>query len=177
GIMAVRFAEYGKLERAIEIANENRYDEIRSNVLTQIAIICETKGNDDLAHQAIKDIEDNSEKSFAMIALSDVHRKNEQPEEALKLLNEAYVTIGTIQQLSMKSGLLNRFAERFNLLDNSSKARQICSENLQVIYGILDESHRVSAMAGLADTFELLKFELNDADKEILRTLIRKTAW
>lgn len=174
GLIAIRFAEYGKLERAIEIANENPYDEIRSNTLTQVAIICETKGNDDLAHQAINDINDESEKTLAMIALSDVRRKNEQSDEALRLLNEAYFHIGSIQQFSMKSLTLNRLAERFNLLGDSNKARQICSESLQVIYGILDESHCTTALAGLAETFESLKFELNEADKEILRTMIRK---
>lgn len=177
GSIAIRFAEFGKLERAIEIANENPYDEIRHNCLTRIAVICEKEGNDDLAHQALKDINDEAEKTLAMIALSDVRRKNEQSAEALKLLNEAYFHIGTVQQLSMKSLILNRLAERFNLLGEPEKARQICSENLNSIYGILDESHQVGALAGLADTFESLKFELNDADKDILRTMIRKTAW
>ena len=177
GLIAIRFAEYGKPDRAIEIANENPYDEIRYNSLAQIAVTCETKGNDDLAHQALKDIDDEAEKTLATIALSDVRRKNEQTEEALKLLNEAYFHIGTVRQLSMKSQILNRLAERFSILGEREKARLICSENLQVIYGILDESHRVSALAGMADTFESLKFELNDADKEVLRTMIRKSAW
>lgn len=174
GLIAIRFAEYGKLERAIEIANENPYDEIRSNTLSQIAVMCEIQGNDDLAHQAINDINDKSEKTLAMIALSDVRRNSGQSEAALKLLNEAYFHIGSIQQLSIKSLTLNRLAERFNLLGDSNKARHICSESLQVIYGILDESHHATSLAGLAETFESLKFELSDADKDILRTLIRK---
>jgi tetratricopeptide (TPR) repeat protein len=177
GLIAIRFAEYGQLERAIEIANENPYEETRHNSLAQIAVICETKGNDDLAHQAIKDITDEAEKTLAMISLSDVRRKNEQSEEALKLLNEAYFHIGTVQQLSMKSLTLNRLAERFSLLENSERAREICSENLRVISNILDESHRATALAGLAQTFESLKFELNAAEKDVLRTMIRKTVW
>lgn len=177
GLIAIRFAEYGELERAIEIANENPYDEIRSGSLTQVAIICEQKNNDDLAHQAVGDINDVSEKTLGLIALSDVRRKNEDRDSALKLLNEAYFNIGSIQQLSMKSLILNRLSERFNLLESSERARLLCSENLQAIFNIIDESHKVSALAGLADTFESLKFELNDADKDILKTMIRKTTW
>jgi tetratricopeptide (TPR) repeat protein len=177
GSIAIRFASFGKLERAIEIANENPYNEIRNNSLTQIAVICETAGHDELAHQAIRDIDDDSEKTLAMIALSDVRRRNEEPDEALKLLNEAYFHIGTVRQLSMKSLILNRLAERFKILNDAEKARAICSENLLTIAEILDESHRVSALAGLADTFDGLKFELSESDKGVLRTMIRKSTW
>ncbi len=177
GAIAIRFAQFEKLERAIEVANENPYDEIRNNSLTQIAVICETQGNDDLAKQAVNDIDDDAEKTLAMVALSDVRRKIEQNEAALKQLNEAYFHIGTVRQLSMKSLICNRLAERFNVLGESAKARTVCTESLNTIAEILDESHRVSALAGLADTFEALKFELNETEKDILRTLIRKATW
>jgi hypothetical protein len=177
GIMAIRFAGFGKLERGIEIANENPFNEIRNNCLAQIAVICETEGNDDLAHQAIKDIDDDAEKTFALMALSDVRRGKKQNEEALKQLDEAYHHTGLVQQLSMKTLILNRLARRFNIVGESEKARNLCSESLQVLVNILDESHRVSALAGLSDTFEALKFELNDNDKDVIRTMIRKTAW
>lgn len=177
GGIAIRFANFGKLERAIEVANENPYDEIRNNALTQIAVICETQNNDDLAHRAIGDIDDNAEKSFALMVLSDVRRGKKQIEEALKQLDEAYHHTALIQQLSMKSLTLNRLARRFNIVGESEKARNLCSESLQVAANILDESHQVSALANLADTFEALKFELSEADKDVLRTMIRKAAW
>lgn len=177
GLIAIRFATFGKLERGIEIANENLYPEIRQNTLAQIAVICETKGNDDLAHQAINDIDDDAEKTLTLIALSDVRRKNDETEAAIKQLNEAAFHLETIQQPSMKSLTYNRLAERFNLLGDSDKARNLCTENLKSISEIFDESHRVSALAGLAETFESLKFELNDAEKDILMTMIRKASW
>ncbi len=177
GLIGIKFATFDKLERAIEIANENLYDEIRNNSLVQISVICQKNDNDDLANQAINDIDDEAEKTLAMIASTDVKRKSGRTVEALKQLNEAYFQIGTVQQLSMKSLILNNLADRFNLLGEPNQARKVCSENLQVISEILDESHKVSALAGLADTFADLKFELNEADKDILETMIRKTAW
>lgn len=177
GAIALRFGEYGKIERAIEIANQNPYDEIRNNILSQIAVMCEIQGHDDLAHQALNDISDEAEKTFAIIALSDVHRNSKQTENALKLLNEAQSHLDSVQQLSMKSLILNRLAERFNQLGETEKARSLCSENLNVIYSILDESNRVASLASLAETYNSLNFELNTSDKDILRTMIRKTSW
>lgn len=177
GIIAIRFAGFGKLERGIEIANENPFEEIRNNCLTQIAITCETAGNDELAHQSISDIDDDAEKTFALMALSDVRRGKKQTDEALKQFDEAYHHTGLVQQLSMKSLILNRLARRFNIVGESEKARSLCSESLQVISGILDESHRVSSLASLAETLDALEFELNDSDKEVMRTMIRKATW
>lgn len=177
GLIAIRFASFGKLEKALEIANENPYDEIRNNSLVQITVICEREVSSDLAKQAIRDINDDVEKTFALIALSDEKRKKEQKEESMQNLEDAYHQTESIQQLSMKLMIFNRLADRFNLLERKNKAREICSENLKTISEILDQSHRVSALAGLAETFESLKFELNDADKEILQTMTRKVAW
>ncbi|MBX7169492.1 MAG: hypothetical protein K1X72_00955 [Pyrinomonadaceae bacterium] len=177
GIIAMRYASFGKLERAIEIANENPYDEIRDNTLVQLAVTCEQELSPELADQAINDINDKAEKALAMIAVSDVRRKNEKKNEAMIELNNAYSQIANIEQLSMKSYILNTLADRFNLLGETDKAREICSENLQLISQILDQSHRVSSMAGLANMFESLNFELNDSDKLILETMVRKASW
>jgi tetratricopeptide (TPR) repeat protein len=177
GTIAIRFATFGQLERAVEVANENPFDEIRNSSLSQIAVICENNGNDELAHRAIGDIDDDAEKTFALMALSDVRRGKKQNEEGLKQLDEAYHHLGLIQQFSMKTLILNRLARRFNILGETNTARNLCSESLVVISNILDESHQVSALANLADTFEALKFELNESDKDILSTMIRKSTW
>lgn len=177
GVIAIRFTNFGKFERAIEIALENPYDEIRNNSLAQISQICILEDKDELAHQAIEAIDDDAEKTFALMALSDVRRRKEQPEEALNQMNEAYHHVGTIQQLSMKTLVLNRLARRFQILKQDETARNLCTESLHVLSGILDESHRVSALANLADTFQALKFELNETEKGILRTMVRKVSW
>ena len=77
----------------------------------------------------------------------------------------------------MKSLILNRLSRRFNILGQSERARSLLSESLRVIAEIRDESHRVSSLANLADTFEALKFELGEADKDVLRAMIRRSAW
>ena len=176
GIIALRFVNFDKLEKAIEIANENPYDEIRYSTLAQIAQLCALKDKDELAQQAVELIDDESEKAFALIGLSDAKRNNKQNDDALKLLNEAFFQVGTIQQLSMRSLALNQFAKRFQILGQEEKARNLCTESLDVIQKILDQTHQVSALTSLADTFEDLKFELNEAEKSILQNLIRKTA-
>ncbi len=175
GIIAVRFAGFEKPEKAIEIAIENPFDEIRNNSLAQIAVVCQTQENVEMVKQAINSIDDEAEKTFAIIGLSDVSRKRDQTAEALTELNDAYFHLGAVPQLSMKSLIFNRLSERFQMLNQSETARKLCSENLQTISQILDESHRVSALADLAATFEELKFELNDQDKNILQTLMLKS--
>ncbi len=177
GIISMRFASFGKLERAIEIANENPYDEIRDNTLVQVAVTCEQELSPELANQAINDINDKAEKALAMIAVSDIRRKNEKKEEAKIELNNAYSLIANVEQLSMKSYILNTLGDRYNLLGETDRARELCSENLRLISEILDQSHRVSALAGLANMFESLNFELNDAEKAILETMVRKASW
>ncbi len=174
GQISVHFAEFQQLEKAIEIANENPYEEIRNNSLAQIYQHSALQNNEDLAQQAIESINDDSDKVLSVLALSDARRKLEQDDEALKELNRAYSQVETIQQFSLRSSALNRIARRFDIFGETEKSRKACSESLETIDKILDESNRATALAELSGVFDDLKFELNEHEKDILQTMTRK---
>lgn len=174
GAIAVNLANAKEFEKAIDIALENPYQEIRNITLSQIAQICVLKEQEQFAKQAIDAIDDETEKTAATMNLSDVYRRLEKTDEALKQLNEAHFNIDNVQQLSIKSLILNRLAGRYNIFGETEKARGLCTDSLQIVSKILDETTRVSALAKLADTVETLEFKLNDSEKEILRFIIQK---
>ena len=174
GTIAINFASLENPEKGIEIALENPYESVRYSSLTQIAQHCILQGKDDLGKQAIDSIKDDSEKTFALIAVSDAYRKQENTEGAADLLGQAYANINEVQQFSMRSMALNQLARRFQLIGDSEKARELCTESLDIIPKILDESDRAAALAGLSDVFAEYNFQPNDRDKKILLELIRK---
>lgn len=176
GAIAINLANAKEFEKAIDIALENSYQEIRNSALGQIAQLAVLKEHDQFAKQAIESIDDETEKTSATMNLSDVYRRVKKTDEAFKQLNEAYYNIENVQQLSLKTLILNRLAGRYNIFGESQKARSLCTESLQIISKILDETTRVSALAKLADAFETLKFELNESEKEVLRFIIQKAS-
>jgi hypothetical protein len=171
-VIAVRFASLGKNERAIEIATQNPFEDMRNYALTQIAQISVLQGKADLANQSIKLISEEPPKMLAMISLSEAYKKAEKPDEAEKILHEAYSFCETVPQLTQRSIAFNNICEN---LGETEKSRQIAGENLKIITRILDESQRAVAVAGLSKTFETLNFTLNENEKELLAVMVRKS--
>lgn len=177
GAIAVRFAMFEKPERAIEIALENPLESERNAALAQIARICALKGEEELSRQALNAIEEDASRMFALITLSDAKNKSEKRDEALQLLNEAETLSETVPQLASRSEAFNELAVRFQDYGETEKARAISIENLRTIARILDESHRAVALSHLAAVYENLGFELNEAERNILRTMFGKSGW
>ena len=176
GAIATHFANMDEVEKAIEIALENPYQEIRCSTLAQISQLALLDKYEEHALQAVAVIDDETEKTAAMMNLSDVFRRIKEDAKALKQLEQAYAKIDNVRQLTIKSLILNRLAGRFNAFGESEKARNICTESLQIVSKILDRTNQVSSLAKLADTFSSLKFELNDAEKEVLRFIVQKAS-
>lgn len=175
--IAVQFARYEKPERAIEIAQESADEAEQIAGLTQIAQVLTLQGKDDLARQSLNSIAEDSQRLFAIIAVSDAKNKAEKREEAINLLNEAAQLAETVPQLSARSQAFNELANRFVIYDESDRARELSHENLETIAEIRDESIRAVALANLAALYESAKFELSDAEKETIYTMIRKAEW
>jgi len=173
--IAVRYALFGKPEHAVDIALENPLEEERFSALSQIARICALKDNDELAHQALNSIEDDSSRMFALIAVSDAKNKAGKKEEALKYLNEAENLSDSVPQLPSRSQAFNELARRFFDNGETEKTRQILTENLRTIARILDESHQAVALAHLSAIYERFDFQPNDEEREILQTMVRKS--
>jgi len=174
GGIALRFARFEKAERAIEIAQEIIDQTEQTSTLAHIAQVCTLQGKDELARQSIKAIRDDAQRMFALIGVSVAKNKLNEKEKAIELLNEAAALCETVPQLASRSSAYNELAARFQEYGESERARQISHENLETISQIRDESSRAVALAHLAGIYEQAEFTLNDAEKGILQSLIRK---
>ncbi len=176
-VIAIRFATFGKFERAIEIADENQFESSRVAALSQIAQTAIIKAKDDFAKQSVNLITDDSERVMALVSLSDAYKTINNNVDAVKYLDESHLLCETIPQLPMRVSAFNEIIVRFYQLEQKDKAREIATENLETISKILDASQKVSGVSDLHKIFEALKFELNDREKQILRTLVIKSEW
>lgn len=175
--IAVLFARFGKFERALEIAAENRFDSARFHALAQIAATQAGKGNDDAAHQALNLIDDDAARLFALIGLSDVKNGAEKKDEALNYLEEARNFASGVPQLTARSSALNQLTEKFHALGKTGAARETAAENLQTISQIRDDSAKAVSLLNLADVYKSLNFEVNEAERKTLQTMLRKAEW
>ncbi len=172
--IAALFANYEKPERAIEIAQEIPSEDEQASALAQIAQIATLKGEDAAAQQAVQAIGEDARRLAAYIGISDAQRKMEKTEDAVKTLNEAAHLAETVPQLASRSTAFNELARRFAEYGETARAREITHENLETIAQIRDESSRSVALAVLSGIYESNKYELTDAEKQILQLIVRK---
>ncbi len=174
GVIAVQFARFEKAERAIEIAQENIDETEKTSALASIAQVSTLQDKDELARQSINAIRDDAQRIFALIGVSDAKNKLNEREKAIEFLNEAAALGETVPQIASRSSAYNELAARFQKYGESDRAREISLENLRIIAQIRDESSRAVALAQLANVYEQAEFDLNDAEKSILRLMIQK---
>ncbi len=172
--IAIRFAILEKPETAIEIASEINDEDSRNFALGKISQTCVANGKLELSRQAFNLITSESEKTFTLINSCDVFEKAEKQEEASKYLNEAKVLAETIPQLSVKIDSLQMLSRRYFKFQNIQTSRELATESLENVSLILDESQKTIIMANLANLFDELSFELNQVEKDILASMIRK---
>ncbi len=174
GAIAIQFARFEKAERAIEIAQENIDETEKTSALVIIAQVCTLQGKDEIARQSINAIGDDAQRMFALIGVSGAKDKLNEREKAIEFLNEAAALGETVPQIASRSSAYNELAARFQEYGESEKAREVSLENLNIISQIRDESSRAVALAQLANVYEQAEFDLNDAEKSILRLMIQK---
>jgi tetratricopeptide (TPR) repeat protein len=174
GAIAVQFASFEKAERAIEIAQENIDETEKTTALASIAQVCALQGKDELARQSVNAIRDDAQRMLALIGASDAKNKLNEKEKAMELLNEAAALGETVPQFASRSSAYNELAARFQRYGESGKAREISLENLKIISQIRNESSRAVALAQLANVYEEAEFDLNDAEKSVLRPMIQE---
>jgi tetratricopeptide (TPR) repeat protein len=177
GTLALLYAKYEKTERGVEVALEIRDDATRYHALSQIAQVCALREADDLAHQILNLIDEDSERLFALIGLSDVERKAKRRDEALNYLKEAYNYCANVPQLSARSLAYNAIARRFHDLSDAEAARAAAHENLEAISQIRDESAKAVSLLNLAEVYKSLNFDLTGDEQAILRTMLKKAEW
>lgn len=175
--ISTQFAAFGKGERAVEAAFENPDPNQQMNGLAQIAQIMTMKGDDAFARDTISQIEDDSNRLFALIAMADTKRKLEDRPAAIEILDEASTLAETVPQLSARSEVLNEIADRFVTLGESEKTRTTAIENLNVISQIRDESTRAVSIANLAAIYDRAELKPGDAELAVMRKFANEIAF
>ena len=173
GTIATQFAQLEKYERATEIAHENPDLQQKNSALMQIAQVSTLKGNDDFAQQTLKGIPEESQKITALIGVSDAKNTIDQKEDAVVLLNEALSLVKVVPQFISRAEFEQLLAERFHAYGEIKKARDIVSENIQTIREVPGEGNRSLSLAELSRIFDKCDFELTDAERDIISTLVR----
>lgn len=172
--VSVRLAQLGKPERAIELALENPIEDMRSTALGQIAAICAASGKTELVAQAVNSIEDLSARATALIGVSDGEIKLGETEKSLQTLSEAYLLAEEVEQLPARVSVLNEIAVRFIERGERERAREVLGENLEIIRIILDETQQAVSLSNTAEIYDRFSLELTEAEREILRLIVRK---
>jgi len=171
--IAVQFAGFARSDRGIEIALENQDEGEKTAGLSQIAQIQVIQKEDDLARQTVNMIPEDANRLHAFVALADAKQKLGEREAAISLLDEAATLVETVPQLGARSSVLNEIASRFIELGETAKARDLASQNLDLICGIRDESSRAVELANLAAVYERSNFDLSEPEKRVLQRLTR----
>lgn len=175
--IAVQYARFDKPERAMEVAQENTSEDENYSALAQIAQVMEMSGKDDIAHQAINAIPDDVNRMFGLLSLSDAADRAGNREKAIEILAEAATMADSVDRLASRSGAYNELTARFAEYGDEAKAREISLENLQTIEQIRDESIRSVSLAKLAEIYADARFDLNEAEKEVLGRMVNKMEW
>jgi len=174
GTIAAQFANYGKPERAIEIAQNIPDENEQMSALAQIAQIFTLKGEDAFAQQAVQAIAEDAQRLSAFIGISDAQNRLEKRDDAIKTLNEAAHLAETVPQLAARSTAFNEIAKRFADYGETARAREVTLENLETIGKIRDESSQAVLLAALSEIYEAHRYELTDTEKMIAQVMIRK---
>lgn len=174
GTIASRFATFGRPEKGIDVALEIKGGAARYNALAEVAQWCAINEKEEMAQQALDSIQEDSEKVFALISISDAKQQADKKDDALNLLKEAHEICQPMPQLSIKTQAQNHIATRLHKLGETDEARKIATENLETISRILDDSQKANAIADLSIVYKSLDFELNESEKEMLTGMLRK---
>lgn len=172
GIIAVRFAALGKIERAIGVALENPVEREREDALAEISEAALKLGSEESARQAIGAIESEAGRISALITASDTEIKLGEKEKGERFLDEAAALAACALQVTMRLPALNRIAQRYFDFGDETKARETALESLQAAKRILDETHRATALLRLAEVYEKCGFKPDAAEKEIVSAML-----
>jgi hypothetical protein len=170
--VAVRYAAYGKTERAVQIANENPFEVSRFQALIEIAKVCAHAGNDEVLESVVGEIPAPLEKVMAIVGAAFIKLENGAREIASKDLEQAHAIAPDIEQVSARCELLGEIALGFSLAGAQTRARDVAHEALRIVSSIRDEPEKVNALANLSSVFSRAGIEVDDEDRAELKKLV-----
>lgn len=171
---AVRLAQFGRFERAIEAALENPIDEMRHSALGQIAAVCAAHGKNELAAQAVNSILDLAARASALILVSDGEIKAGETEKSLQTLREAHSLAEEVEQLPARAQVLNEIAVRCVERGDRERARELLTESLDISRSIVDETAQAVSLTNTAEIYNRFELEISEAESNVLQMIIRK---
>ncbi|MGH9820050.1 MAG: tetratricopeptide repeat protein, partial [Pyrinomonadaceae bacterium] len=177
GLIAAQYASFGKPERAIEVAQENRDDGERVSALARIAQTSILEGNDDASQQAIRGIEDEANRVFSLIGVAEAHAKLGDNEKAGGSLDEAIGMAADLPQPMMRTSVFETAAPLYAKFGSPENAREVCGMALETIGIIRSDSERAIALAALADVYRMSGLEPGQNEKEMITAILRTTLW
>lgn len=173
GSIAAQFAGFGKGERGIEIAQAIDEPNHRTAALSQIASILTLENNDIEARHALNAIEDDADRAFALIGMSDAKQKGGDHPAAVALLEEAAHMVEEVPQLTARSSAYNEITRRFVEGGEKAKAADMSRRSFDTLASIRDESSRAIALANLSDILGDHTFEIQPIEEENILRILR----
>ena len=172
GTIAAQFAGFDKPERAIDIAQAIEDQPHRTAALSQVASVLTTQRNDAEARHALNAIEDDADRAFALIGMSDAKERIGEHNDAILLLDEGIHLIEEVPQLTARSAAYNHIAARYAQYGELGKAAVVCDINLATIAEIRDEASKAVALAGLADIGSQYELDLPETSQRSLEKIL-----
>ncbi len=173
GSIAAQFAHFGRGERSIETAEEIADETERMHALSQIAVIFGSKSEDALATQAINAIEEDAERTFALIGVSDAVAQAGDRDGAIAHLDEAHHLAESVPQLASRSNGYFEIAKRYAKYDEPEKFDSSIAKGIEAITAIRDESIKVTSLVELDSMVEELKLDIAPEDLGFLKTILK----
>lgn len=170
--IGAQFAGFGKTERATEVAHENPDPAEETAALSQISQILIMQHEDDLARQTVGEIEEDSNRLFALIGLADAKLELGEADAAVGLISEAATMADSIPQIATRSSVLNEIAVRFARHGNADDAKALCVENLAAIADIKDASSQAVLLANISSVSDAFDLDLIASSREKVGKMI-----
>jgi tetratricopeptide (TPR) repeat protein len=171
--IAAQFAGFEKGERAIEIA-EGIKDEggQRTSALSQIAAVLTMRKEDEQARHAFRAIDDDGDRVFALIGMSDAKEKNEERAAAIDLLSEAATLAETVPQLRLRSSAYGELAKRYGKFEDEANCDLAIKNCLDALVALKDPSSKVAELASLSALIHELGLGVPESERETLRSIL-----
>lgn len=173
GTIAAQFAHFDRGERAIDAAEGIEDETERMHSLAQIAVIFASRNEDELSKQAINAIEEDAQRTFALIGVSDAVEKAGNREGAIEHLDEADHLAESVPQLASKANAYLEIAKRFAKYDQAEKFDASIAKAIEAIKLIKDQSIQVTSLVELGSMVEELKLDIGAEDLGFLKTILK----
>ncbi|HEY2866346.1 MAG TPA: hypothetical protein VGJ02_04585 [Pyrinomonadaceae bacterium] len=172
GSIAAQFAGFNKPERAVDIAQSIEDPPHRTAASSQVASVLTLQRNDTEARFALNAIEDDADRAFALIEMSDAKERIGEHNDAIALLDEATHLIEEVPQLTARSSAYNQIAFRYGQYRELVKAAAVCDVNLATIAEIRDEASKAGVLAGIADIGAQFELDLPETSEQSLEKIL-----